>query len=265
MGKKRELTVEDKTKSYAKYYYMELTKPDQMLINKVNQKTIDPATALKFKDRNDLLKPGYLASEIGYCKMPDGAGYVSNLLNMPGVTAEMFDWWFAWHPVEPLRYQIWDSEDHYGVQVSPEHRKQLLDTSIPIRERNWGVTHYVKEEIGLPWYAKLVGKLVGKDPSNIVIPFVSPSNFGFDMNQFKSPNVETAICAALGENSGMCHFIRKIDKGIELRTRFWFGPQMKTPLFFLKALNLHAIKEFTHLAQILPKIYAEESGNGTPC
>jgi len=258
MGKRPLITAEDKRKSFSKYYYLEMTKPDQVLLDKVLQGPINPAVALEFKDRNDLLKPGYLASEAGYCKMPDGSGYVSNLTKMLGVTPEMFDWWFAWHPVDGFRYQIWDPEDHFGVEVSREHKERLLNPNIPVRERNWGVTHYVKEDIGLPWYAKVIGKLMGKDPTSIVIPFVSPAEFGFDMERFAPPNVETAICAALGPNSGMCHFIRKIEVGVELRTRFWFGPQMKTPLFFLKALNLHAVKEFTHLAKILPSLYAEE-------
>jgi len=29
--------------------------------------------------------------------MEDGTGYIANLVYMPGVTVDMFDWWFAWH------------------------------------------------------------------------------------------------------------------------------------------------------------------------
>ena len=217
---------------------------------------IDPAEALRFEDLNDFLNPGYLPREIGYCLLPDGAGYVSSHIKMPGVTTEMFDWWFAWHALEPLRYKIWDPEDHFDLQISGDDRKRLLDTSIPIRERNWGCTHQVVEDVGM-----------GR--ANIPIRFQSPEEFGFDMQRFKSPYAETAVCA----NSTMCHFVRAIEGGIELRTRFWFGYTLengkpvrrhdfRVPEQQMRALNLHCIKEYTHLARILPVIHAEEHERG---
>ena len=53
--------------------------------------------ALKIEDRNKLFEPGYLPCEIGYCVMEDGSAYLANRTEMPGVTPEMFEWWFAWH------------------------------------------------------------------------------------------------------------------------------------------------------------------------
>ena len=103
---------------------------------------------MRIEDRNDLLNPGYLKEEVGYCITPEGAPYVAMLTKMPGVTAEMFDWWFAWHPLEHLRYKIWDPDDHFGVELSEKDRKRLLDESIPVRERNWGCTHYTNEQVG---------------------------------------------------------------------------------------------------------------------
>ena len=53
---------------------------------------VDVSKALKIQDRNRLFEPGYLDTETGYCIMDDGTGFVANLLQMPGVTGEMFDW-----------------------------------------------------------------------------------------------------------------------------------------------------------------------------
>ena len=66
---------------------------------------------------------------------------------------------------------------------------------------------------------------------------------------------------------------------MELRSRFWTGykivnkkaeidpkhpsnaiPNNEMRAFLAKQLALHCIKEFTHLAKILPQLYAEEGG-----
>jgi hypothetical protein len=68
----------------------------------------------------------------------------------------------------------------------------------------------------------------------------------------------------------MCHFVRPVPGGSELHTRFWMGYCVKGgapskaipdgvvfPLDGAKALLRHNIKEFTNLAALLPKVYAE--------
>ena len=74
----------------------------------------------------------------------------------------------------------------------------------------------------------------------------------------------------------MVHFVRPTPTGSELRTRLWFGykatpngveriPDFQgrpgggpfNPGMMAKGLLLHNIKEFTHLAEILPSLYSE--------
>lgn len=265
------LTDEERAKPYSKYYYMKMERPDQSLFDKIETGPINPKDAMKIEDRNDLLNPGYFPEETGYCIMPDGTAYIAALTKMPGVTAEMFDWWFAWHPLEPLRYKIWNPDEHFAVQVNKADRKRLTDQSIPIRERNWGCTHQIYEHIGelkLPPISE-----DGAEQNMGGLKFISPEDYGFDMNRFKPPNVATAICGP------MCHFLREVDGEMELRSRFWTGykivdrkaeldpshPSMAAPndemrAFFAKQLAGHSIKEFTHLAKLLPQLYAEEGG-----
>ncbi|MNN70805.1 hypothetical protein D3C81_1866840 [compost metagenome] len=72
----------------------------------------------------------------------------------------------------------------------------------------------------------------------------------------------------------MTHMTRDVEGGIELRSRFWLGYQIVNgqpvkvipdglvlPIEVTKGLFAHNLKEFTHLATILPKIYAEEKDN----
>jgi hypothetical protein len=72
----------------------------------------------------------------------------------------------------------------------------------------------------------------------------------------------------------MTHFVREIDGGIELRSRFWMGwtyangrdikalpDGMRFPEVAVMSLAMHNIKEFTNLAAILPELYAEEKDN----
>ena len=44
--------------------------------------------------------------------LPDGVGYVAVRTAMPGVSGEMVDWWFDWHPRDPLRYRVWHPLAH---------------------------------------------------------------------------------------------------------------------------------------------------------
>lgn len=131
---RRELTEQEKKKSYAKFFdmpYPEVAAETLALM----KEPMDPALALPIQQRNDLLKPGYLEREAGYCVMPDGSGYVASYVKMPGVTLEMLEWWFAWHGMESLRYKIWDPNDHYEAHVSRRHLKQRLDSSLNDREK----------------------------------------------------------------------------------------------------------------------------------
>ena len=138
---------EDQQRSYYKYYNAPMAPADPQKYAKVLAGPIDPAKALPFQDRNRLFEPGYLEEELGYCVMPDGTGYLANLTQMPGVTAEMFDWWFAWHGLNDLRYTIWDPEDHYYARSMQKNK--ALDPDLSLKEKYWDTTHDVLEDTGM--------------------------------------------------------------------------------------------------------------------
>jgi len=57
----------------------------------------------------------------------------------------MFDWWFAWHGLDTMRYIIWDKDDHYYCQT--QNVEQALDDSLSLRERFWNTSHEIKEAL----------------------------------------------------------------------------------------------------------------------
>lgn len=268
-----ELSSEEKEKSYSKYYYTKPGKPNDDLLDFLKDvKPMDSSKALSIENINDLLNPGYLEQETGYCVMPDGSGYVSVNNKMPGVTIDMVNWWFAWHALDDLRYKIWWPKGHFFARVNDEDRKKILDKNTPITEKFQGITHHVLEDVG-----------GGKE--DILISFLKPEDTNFDMSRFKSSNVGTLIMAngisslhdvpdAPKIPAVMCHFVREIEGGIEFRSRFWLGyhiinnkpvkllpPGISVPEVAPMGLAIHCIEEFSNLREILPSIYEEEKNN----
>lgn len=265
------LDSEDQSKAYAKYY-RDPAPPDVRHLAMMDA-PCDPLQAIYPEQMNDLLNPGDLQVEIGWCTLPNGAGFMANRNVYRDVTAEMIDWWFAWHPLDGLRYRIWYPPQHAGIAVSPESRERILSASIPIHEKNWGVTHHVTEDCNCGM-------------EHIDITFQSPRDFGFDMTRWKEPYVSTFV-GGFGWSSPavktdrfvkapslMCHIFRQTPGGLEHRTRFWMGylmsqgkpqlalpPGVSVPAVAVQGLARHNVREFSNLSVLLPEIYAELGGD----
>ena len=123
---KRDLTLEEKARSYSKYFYRKVVPPLPESVAAMD-KPMDPAQALPIERINDLLNPGYHEVESGWCILPNGAGYIANHTLMPAVTVDMVNWWMAWHGLEPMRYRIWYPPAHFGVTLSDKDRAKVLD------------------------------------------------------------------------------------------------------------------------------------------
>lgn len=259
----------DKQKSYYKYFIRSMTPPPADKMNAITETSLDPADALHIRDRNDLFKPGSLPGEFGWWSMPDGTAMIANQTFFPDVTGEMFDWWFAWHPIDRLRYAIWDPEDHFDVYLKNPAR--ALDMSKSMRERHWGSTHYVWEDVGFG------------STDILEINFKRPGELGYDESLLDTEHCSALVCANCHTYGTadmpdvpvvMTHFLRPVSGGSELRSRFWFGWQIiegapvkcipdgvVIPSAAPIALLRHNVIEFTNLAAILPQVYAEEKDN----
>ena len=274
MPERKELSAAEKARKYAKYYYQESAPAAaEHATLLADLKPLDPIKADRIQDANNMLSPGYSEGENGYCVMPDGSGYVALLHKMPGVTAEMFNWWFAWHGLEDLRYKIWFPEYHISAHVDEGDRAKILDPDRSLPLKFQGMTHHVVEDIG------------GGVPNAVDISFLTPEDFGFDMGRYHSPNAEALAAANVrakpqdapvddpGLPLAFVHLVRNVPGGIEVRNRFWIGYQIvdKKPVLALpegfsipeeacRGLFQHDVQEFANLAAILPTLYEEQEG-----
>ena len=260
------LFSQPREKSFFKYYAQDMAPGDPEKYAAIEKGPQPNENAMLIEDRNDLFKPGYLPGEFGYWLLDDGTAMIANRTFFKDVTGEMFDWWFAWHPIDRLRYAIWDNEDHYDVYL--EDPAKALDMSKSMRERHWGSVHYIWEDIGFG----------GVDMLRIA--FEKPEVLGYDESKVDTDACNALVCANVkvygsGDTPDvpvvMTHFLRPVEGGSELRSRFWFGWQiidgkavkcipddMKIPAAAPIALLNHNVKEFSNLAAILPDVYAEE-------
>lgn len=155
----------------------------------------------------EMLRPGYLPVETGWTLFPDGVMGVAVLTRMPGVRAEMWDWWFAWHSEEPQRYRLWHPEAHmvaHWAQSLPE--APLLDH----RERYIGRTSLVREIIG------------GIDMS-LAIRFIDPDQVGVPAGSFDGTLIYGRTSPVDNPIEGGCllHQVRNTPDGCEMRSRFY--------------------------------------------
>ena len=265
------LTPEEEKRPFAKYYYDEIPQPDPAHYA-IMDEPMDPADAFYPEEINRLLDVPALEAgvEIGWCNLPNGAGYIANRIHYPEFTADMVDWWFAWHPLEDLRYRIWYPPQHAGIMLSPIDRARILDDSIPNREKNWGVVHNVTENCDNGY-------------ENIDIAFRSPADVGFDLEKFAE------VAATMAGGMGWAVTVDKTDESITApalmvhmfydapegglihRTRFWMGyrfneedkpelclpPGVSVPVEAVQGLARHNVKEYTRWREFLPRIYAE--------
>ena len=229
---------------------------------------IDAANALLPTQLVRLLEPGELPGETGWCTMHDGVGYTAVRTPMPGVTGEMLDWWFAWHPHDPMRYRIWFPGAHAGISIEPAAR--------PAAKAYWNTVHHPIEDVGLGM-------------QHLRIRFLDPVAFGFPEHVLEHPSVATIICGLVGDDrrrvwhTRMCHFARRTDNGVELRSRFWLGAKLRlftssplaAPINHLLAnpavrrrliprqaplaMAHHCAAEYANLASLLPQLHQEHA------
>jgi hypothetical protein len=226
-------------------------------------------------------KPGYEGMETGYTELADGRIQVSVLTRMPGVTAEMWDWWFGWHSTETARYKLWHPEAHYYTFVGDDRRG---DRSLTDRQRYRDNVSYVDEYLGA-------------DKNRLSVRFYDPAKAGFE------ERAGATVIAARGglspapiSNVWLIHQVRPTDDGVEMRSRFFVdqpqllriparsvtssgGRILTTPVgrlaapliarakifkadVFGPAMVTHCAQEMNHLARFLPALH--EAFQGTP-
>lgn len=214
---------------------------------------------------SDLSPHGVAAVETGYGHTTSGAVWVAVHTEMPGVSAAMWDWWFAWHTAESARYKLWHPDAHLYCGIARDRSaEQICD-----REKYIGNIAYVDEYIG----PKL---------QQLAIAFTDPRAHGFDV-----PDQHTIILGRVGsivapvDLGWLAHQVRPTPAGCEMRSRFYLnlhglhqpdlaraaqaierGPAVDPRDLVLdvdlaRELLLHCGQEMNHLAGFLPQLYHE--------
>jgi hypothetical protein len=200
--------------------------------------------------------------ENGYAICPDGSVRVFVKTPMPGVSPDMWDWWFAWHGSEAARYKLWHPRAH--VWVGWEDGRSDLN-------------HYVGR-------ISHVVEYIGSTRLGLTIRFVPPTSLGFTTDGSASGHHQTFICARGGlagtpvETGWLIHQVYAVPGGSEMRSRFYLGGQhvgarrqgnlfgetiaaigrrfARLPPAQAPDLLVHCAQEMSHLAAILPDLFA---------
>lgn len=218
---------------------------------------------MRFENVSDLLEPGYLPFESGVLSFDDGKKTVAALTRMAGCKAKMVHWWFGWLGGTD-QYKLWHPVDHlYSDWEGREDGNYI------------GGAHLVHEY------------LAGPGPVfKLKIQFQPPAAF-LGNSGFESFD-GVAVAAKIGDldhpvNFGrMVHFVRNTSFGCEMRSRFFLGhvesregaPEIpKEQVNAMRAeavtddlarrLHQHATEEMGYLADILPVLYRQVTGDVT--
>ncbi len=131
---------------------------------------------------------------------------------MPGVTGEMVDWWFDWHPRDAVRYRIWHPLAHHDNSVEEPRTRGA--------KAHWGAVHHPVED-------------VGSERVHARIEFRPPTEMGLSTDALDDPAVATIVCGYAGDDrrrvrhSPMIHAFLRAPGGVVLRSRFWLGAALR--------------------------------------
>lgn len=239
--------------------YMEME--NAAIPEEIAQTLVHPGgiTITSFEDKNEILKNPELQQETGFARMANGDYLVSMHTYMPGMTVDMINWWFWWHPQDKERYQLWYPGEHFRNGYAKTDAEYFNQKTMPAFQAN---TQYPVEKIG--------GR---KMP--LSISFVSPETFGYDSALLKEANVATVICGHVGafrgfvQHTEMSHIYFQKADGLFMVSRFWIGKRLKNKMIRSKLLTdetargmaEHCCVEYRNLAAKLPSLYREIEGN----
>ncbi|GAA0949710.1 hypothetical protein GCM10009554_48680 [Kribbella koreensis] len=276
--------LDEESKPYAKYFQLD-TRPVQDHVREAVVAGMAPTEyAYGIEDAARIMsRPGYHKMETGWTRVPGGL-MISVLTDMPGVTGQMWDWWFGWHSTETARYKLWYPDAH---QFSALGEDRSADRTLTDRQRYIDNVSYVDEYVG--------GSL-----QRLAIRFTDPKRLGFD----EPGSGHAVICARVGlsqypvAQGWLIHQVRPTSAGAEMRSRFFLdstevldlpdhslpgrgatlltgrtarklggsalprlGRKVLGPTFG-QDLLYHCGAEMNHLASFLPQLH--EEFNGTP-
>ena len=262
------LPADAKSQSYYDYINVPLIEPTKEAIDKAVNFRGNPELALDFADRAQVQEADFQIRPQGTYLTKDGGLYMSMTTPTPDLTGEMMNWWMIWHQLEPLRYAIWNPEDHYNVKLSEADRKQFLTNDRPYNQRLWNTVGIVTESFN------------GEKPMRLPLHFLEPDAAGLSNDLLGTDGSMSMIIVDDTISAGplkipvfMVETIRLDSDGNKVwNVNTWVGHgykngkpvSMKLPLrnkiaSQVSMLIVHSNKEIKHLNTVLPDLYKEYS------
>lgn len=258
------LTEDELQHPLAKYWF-DRAEPDSGVLEALNAGQLGKDEVLSWDNRQRLIEEGYLPGENGWARLEDGSAYVAVKTFFPGATAEMIDWWFEWaQREEDIRYKIWYPGAHYAMSQAPTPNAPDYEQ----RKAYWGKSRYPVEDVGV-------------GVARLRLDFVAPSEVGFNT----LPEGTTMLAVRVGLPNGllkttdMIHYVRPVEGGVEMRSRFWIAREFEAmagglglaaalannavvkrilmPENLPQELALHCANEYSQLASFLPEVYGQ--------
>ena len=268
------LTDAENARWYSKFFYERYQPAPEAVAELGDDSPMGPENACAVQDRAKILTPGRLPRERGWQAMPDRTTFVCGNVFMKDVTPEMFQWWFAWMPADPIRGRLWDPEEHLGMIVDESTLRRLTDPTLSVKERIYGNILYAVEDNGTGYESDRF--------SYKKLKFFHPTEFGFTQQQLD--DMEAAggrlVTAMSGPKDGdfvssFMHYARPVEGGCEVRSWFFVGYKLAKseggPLRTMaedipdaaleqigRGLFHHCLNEYTNLSHILPEAYAKQ-------
>jgi hypothetical protein len=261
------------TAELEQYLSRPMTPPAGEVLDAIARGPIDPGDALDRRSLDRLLDPLPLRAETGWCTLPDGVAYAAVRTEMPGVTAEMVDWWFDWHQRDPIRYRLWFPGAHESTSFEPAPAAGAKPF--------WGAVHHPIEDIG-----------IGME--RLRIAFQPPTGLGFSTDALGDRRVATIVGGFVGDerrraqHTLMAHVFLASPGGVVLRSRFWIGAALRPyatapiagaiaplinrrfvrarliPKRTSRAMAEHCAAEYANLAALLPELHARYADGDRP-
>ncbi|MGC4985179.1 DAPG hydrolase family protein [Streptomyces sp. DT193] len=199
----------DQAKPYAKYFRAATRPVPEHVVHALVGGMAPAEYGYGVEEAADrITRPGYEHLESGWTRLSSGVVMVGVLTPMPGVTAEMWDWWFGRHSTESARCKLWFPDAHQYAALGEDRG---ADRTLTDRQRYVGNVSHVDEYIG--------GRL-----QKLAIRFLDPEKMGI-----LASSGSTHICArvtlsthpvAIGR---LIHQVRPTDDGAEMRSRFFLN------------------------------------------
>jgi hypothetical protein len=265
-GRQLGYTTSDHAKPFAKFWNPAMRPLPAHAVAAVNRGAVAEPLIPGVERAQENLFGNAPVMENGYALQANGALHINIWTDMPGVSPDMIDWWFAWHGDDAAKYKLWHPQSHVNAQWTQPQPK-----SGDWRSRYIGNTSIVDEHLG-------------SNLMRLSIRFIKPDEMGLRHPSIDDPREATVVCARTGlgdrpvDAGWLAHHVRRTPTGSEMRSRFWIGGPYAAPRggglmaslsaqaakVFAKPTDLdgrnllvHCAEEMQHLAGFLPTIYAE--------